>query len=156
MISQLKGLLPRSDYLPRFVRNRSEQFESRIVMVRITENDSPWLSDMQGSVIPVAVAHGEGRPEFELRDHSQALFKGKHVAMQYVDSHHQITERYPYNPNGAAQGLAGVLANDGRVLMMMPHPERVFRACQNVYQDQEWKEDGPWLRLFRNARKYLN
>ena len=76
--------------------------------------------------------------------------------MQYVDSHHQITERYPYNPNGAAQGLAGVLANDGRVLMMMPHPERVFRACQNVYQDQEWKEDGPWLRLFRNARKYLN
>ena len=156
MISQLKGLLPRSDYLPRFVRNRSEQFESRVVMVRITENDSPWLSDMQGSVIPVAVAHGEGRPEFELRDHSQALFKGKHVAMQYVDSHHQITERYPYNPNGAAQGLAGVLANDGRVLMMMPHPERVFRACQNVYQDQEWKEDGPWLRLFRNARKYLN
>ncbi len=156
MITQLKTLLPESDYLPRFVRNRSEQFESRTVMVKIGRNDSPWLSGMQDSVIPVAVAHGEGRAEFELSGHSEELFKKQQVAMQYVDSHHQITERYPYNPNGAVQGLAGVLGNRGKVLMMMPHPERVFRTCQNVYQDKDWAEDGPWLRLFRNARKQLD
>ena len=155
MVAQLKALLPESDYLPRFVRNRSEQFESRTVMVKIASNDSPWLSDMQGSVIPVAIAHGEGRAEFELAKHSEEVFRDQQVAMQYVDSHHQITERYPYNPNGAVQGLAGVLGNCGKVLMMMPHPERVFRACQNVYQDKDWVEDGPWLRLFRNARKQL-
>ncbi len=155
MISQIKPILPDSQNLPRFVRNRSEQFESRTVMVKVNETKSPWLSGMEGSVLPVAVAHGEGKVEFDLSEQLNGLYDKNQVALQYVDSHHQVTERYPYNPNGAPKGIAGVLANEGKTLIMMPHPERVFRVCQNVFQDDGLEEDGPWLRLFRNARAQL-
>ena len=159
MLAQLAELIPGADHWPKFVRNKSEQFEGRTVMVRINEISSAWLDGMQGSVMPVAVAHGEGRAEFTQHDDLNAMLQGNspaEVALQYVDDQHQITQTYPHNPNGAIAGLAGVTANSGRVLAMMPHPERVYRGCQNVWVDPTWGEDGPWLRLFRNARVALN
>ena len=152
MLSQLRSLIPEAEHWPSFVRNRSEQFEGRTVMVRVESNTSPWLADMVGSVMPVAVAHGEGRPEF--RDGDFALVeKRQQVALRYVDAKHQVAGHYPDNPNGAPDGLAGLTAANGRVLAMMPHPERVYRSIQNVWRDPAWGEDGPWLRLFRNARR---
>ncbi len=156
MLAQMAELIPQADAWPVFVRNRSEQFEGRTVLTRIGENTSPWLTGMQGSVLPVAVAHGEGRAEFRSGRGMDDLHARGQVALQYVDAAHQVTETYPANPNGAAQGLAGITANNGQVLAMMPHPERVFRSCQNVWQGETWEEDGPWLRLFRNARVALN
>lgn len=156
MLSQMHSLIPGAEHWPAFVRNRSEQFEGRTVMVKVNPTASPWLADMQGSVMPVAVAHGEGRAEFrDVHDFKQ-LQAQQQLALQYVDAHHSVTERYPDNPNGAVAGLAGVTAKGGQVLIMMPHPERVYRACQNVWQAPTWAEDGPWLRLFRNARAALD
>jgi phosphoribosylformylglycinamidine synthase len=154
MMSALKDIIPGAEYWPRFVRNRSEQFEGRTVLVQINPSDSPWLSDMSGSVVPVVVAHGEGRAEFSGGAEEAEFWKaaGDQVCLQYVDNQHEITERYPANPNGAVRGLAGLTANQGRVMVMMPHPERVFRAYQNSWRDQSWEQDGPWMRLFRNAR----
>ena len=107
--------------------------------------------------MPVAVAHGEGRAEFADEDDAERFWReaAGQVCLQYVDHHHRATERYPHNPNGAPRGLAGLTAADGRVLVMMPHPERVFRSVQNAWRDPAWGEDGPWLRLFRNARVAL-
>ncbi|MEM9622303.1 MAG: phosphoribosylformylglycinamidine synthase [Pseudomonadota bacterium] len=156
MLAQLADLIPGADHWPVFVRNRSEQFEGRTVMVRINATRSPWLTDMQGSVLPVAVAHGEGRAEFRRGRQVTSLADAGQLALQYVDSQHAVTQVYPANPNGAVEGLAGITAADGRVLAMMPHPERVYRACQNVWQDRTWHEDGPWLRMFRNARRALD
>ena len=110
---------------------------------------------MDGSVLPVPVAHGEGRAEFDDAEGFDRLEAASAVAAQYVDNHHQVTEAYPANPNGAVQGLAGATAAEGRTLILMPHPERVFRTCQNAWADPSWGEDGPWLRLFRNARRAL-
>jgi phosphoribosylformylglycinamidine synthase len=155
MLSQMHDLIPGAEHWPRFVRNRSEQFEGRTVLTRITQARSPWLEGMQGSVMPVAVAHGEGRAEFMQMGDLQALNQTTQVALEYVDASYRVTEQYPDNPNGAEAGLAGVIANNGQVLVMMPHPERVFRSCQNVWQDPMWGEDGPWMRLFRNARVAL-
>jgi len=157
MLSSLKALIPDAQSWPRFVRNRSEQFEGRTVLVRVAAGDSPWLAGMHGSVLPIAVAHGEGRAEFEDDAHATRFWQSHHhqVALQYVDNHHAVTERYPANPNGAERGLAGLTAAQGRVLVMMPHPERVFRSIQNPWRDPAWGEDGPWLRLFRNARVAL-
>ena len=139
------------------MRNRSEQFEGRTVLVKVNPGDSVWLDEMSGSVLPIAVAHGEGRAEFS-DSASEARFwesEARQVCLQYVDNRHEITERYPANPNGAVRGLAGLTAGHGRVLVMMPHPERVFRAYQNPWRDGTWREDGPWMRLFRNARVAL-
>jgi len=157
MMSALKDIIPGAEHWPRFVRNRSEQFEGRTVLVKINPSDSPWLSDMSGSVLPIAVAHGEGRAEFADADHESRFWQsaGEAVCLQYVDNHHAVTERYPANPNGAVRGLAGLTAAKGRVMVMMPHPERVFRAYQNAWRDPSWHEDGPWMRLFRNARRAL-
>ena len=153
MLSQLRELIPQAEHWPSFVRNRSEQFEGRVVMVCIEDNASPWLNDMAGSVIPVAIAHGEGRAEFTGPD--AARIAARQTALRYVDAQHQIATLYPDNPNGAPDGLAGLTAADGRVLAMMPHPERVFRSVQNVWRDPAWQEEGPWLRLFQNARSYF-
>jgi len=155
MLAQMAELIPGAEHWPRFVRNRSEQFEGRVVMVKVAANTSPWLDSMQGSVMPVAIAHGEGRAEFSAAQDLNRLREQGQVAFNYVDAQHQITERYPCNPNGASQGLAGLTAADGRVLLMMPHPERVFRSCQNVVADPKWGDFGPWMRLFDNARKTL-
>jgi phosphoribosylformylglycinamidine synthase len=157
MMAALDALIPEASHWPRFVRNRSEQFEGRTVLVRINESESPWLAGMAGSVMPVAVAHGEGRAEFADEPERQAFWAehGADVCLQYVDNHHAVTGHYPENPNGADRGLAGMTAARGRVLVMMPHPERVFRSSQNAWVDPAWGEDGPWLRLFRNARVAL-
>lgn len=156
MMAQMQELIPGAENWPSFVRNRSEQFEGRTVMVKINDVQTPWLNGMQGSVMPVAVAHGEGRAEFAHGEHLAALQSNNQLAMQYVDSRHQVASLYPDNPNGAIEGLAGLTAADGRVLIMMPHPERVFRSVQNVHRDAAWGEDGPWMRLFRNALKTLS
>ena len=150
MLAQLKALIPGANAWPRFVRNRSEQFEGRSVVIRVNRNDSPWLVGLAGSRLPIAVAHGEGRAEYD----DEAL-SASDLAMQYVDGSGNATERYPMNPNGSAEGLAGLTSTDGRALIMMPHPERVFRSIQNSWYPNEWGEDGPWLRLFRNARVAL-
>ena len=152
MMANLKDLIPAAENWPRFVRNRSDQFEARTVLVRINPVASPWLEGMAGSVVPVPVAHGEGRAEFQDPADLEALTAGRQLCAQYVTGRHDPAATYPANPNGSADGLAGVTAAAGRVLVMMPHPERVFRACQNSWPDPAWQEDGPWLRLFRNAR----
>jgi phosphoribosylformylglycinamidine synthase len=155
MLAQLRELVPGAEHWPRFVRNRSEQFEGRSVLVEIADSASPWFEGMVGSVLPVAVAHGEGRAEFGSAEDLDALRAAKQLAVRYVDANYQVANRYPDNPNGAIDGLAGITANNGKVLVMMPHPERVFRSCQNVWQHESWGEDGPWMRLFRNARTAL-
>ena len=152
MLAELKALIPGAESWPRFVANRSERFEARTVQVRIKDLPSPWLAGMAGALLPVPVAHGEGRAEF---DEGVAFADLARVAVQYVDGTGAPTMRYPHNPNGAEQGLAGIAAANGRVLAMMPHPERVFRAVQNSWLDESLGEDGPWLRLFRNARVAL-
>ena len=152
MLCELKSLVPGAAAWPRFVRNRSEQFEGRSVTVRIAHTDSPWLAGMAGSVLPIAVAHGEGRAEFE---HPEWDARQARTALRYVDGVGRPTERYPLNPNGSAAGLAGLVSSDGRALVMMPHPERVFRSIQHSWCPHDWDDDGPWLRLFRNARAAL-
>ncbi len=154
MMSTMSSLIPGAGLWPRFVRNRSEQFEGRTTLVRITSAESPWLVGMSGSVLPIAVAHGEGRAEFASPDRAAEFWDSAahQVCLQYVDGDHRVTERYPANPNGAPRGLAGLTAAGGRVLVMMPHPERVFRSVANAWRDPSWGQDGPWLRLFRNAR----
>lgn len=156
MMAQLKSLIPGADHWPRFVTNRSERFEARTVQLRINDVRSPWLDGMQGSVLPVAVAHGEGRAEFVSSTDFDALKRNGQLAMQYVDPDLDVTMQYPFNPNGAVEGLAGLTAADGRVLILMPHPERVFRSATNAWRDAGWGEDGPWLRLFQNAAVALD
>ncbi|MDP9010046.1 MAG: phosphoribosylformylglycinamidine synthase [Pseudomonadota bacterium] len=155
MLSALKDLIPGAAAWPRFVRNRSEQYEARLSLVRIPKSNSVLFAGMQGSVLPIAVAHGEGRAEFDLGSGAGALMAANVVTLQYVDHHDQPTERYPFNPNGSSMGLAGLCSTDGRVTSIMPHPERVFRSVQNSWVSKEWAEDGGWMRLFRNARVFV-
>jgi phosphoribosylformylglycinamidine synthase len=148
MFSQLKTLIPGAARWPRFVRNLSEQFEARSTLVKVASEASPWLAGMRGAVMPIAVAHGEGRVELD----GDTTVNQLAVAVQFVDGEHVPTERYPLNPNGSVEGIAGLTSDDGRALILMPHPERVFRTITNSWHPDEWGEDGPWLRLFRNAR----
>jgi phosphoribosylformylglycinamidine synthase len=155
MLSALKELIPGADAWPRFVRNRSEQYEARLALVRVPPSPSVLLAGMHDSVLPIAVAHGEGRAEFDLGLDAAQLLAQRLVTLQYVDTRGQPTEKYPFNPNGSARGLAGLCSVDGRVTSLMPHPERVFRTVQNSWAPNEWLEDGGWMRLFRNARVFL-
>jgi phosphoribosylformylglycinamidine synthase len=155
MLSALKELIPGAAAWPRFVRNRSEQYEARLALVRVPNSHSVLFSGMQGSVMPIAVAHGEGRAEFDGASDAVALLGQNLVTLQYVDHRDQPTEKYPFNPNGSARGLAGLCSADGRVTSIMPHPERVFRSVQNSWVAKEWREDGGWMRLFRNARVFV-
>jgi phosphoribosylformylglycinamidine synthase len=150
MMSNLHELIPGAELWPHFVRNRSEQFEARLSLVEVQASKSLFLQGMAGSRMPIAVAHGEGRAEFA-RSPQAALDTGL-VALRFVDNHGRATEAYPANPNGSPLGIAGLTNLDGRFTIMMPHPERVFRSVQYSWAPQEWGEDGPWLRLFRNAR----
>jgi phosphoribosylformylglycinamidine synthase len=151
MMSNLKDIIPGAAHWPAFKRNRSEQFEARFSQVEIQPSPSILLEGMAGSRIPVAVAHGEGRVVFN-GDASQA---NGLVSVRYVDAQGVPTERYPFNPNGSEQGITGLTTTDGRVTIMMPHPERVFRAVQHSWRPDDWQEDAPWMRLFRNARKWV-
>ena len=158
MMSNLHTLIPGASAWPHFVRNKSEQFEARVAMVEIQPSPSLFFDGMAGSRLPVVVAHGEGYAEFAdeaaiaIRD-AQSL-----IALRFIDNTGQVTERYPLNPNGSPQGITGLTTADGRFTILMPHPERVFRTVQNSwYPDgtHGWGEDGPWLRMFRNARKWV-
>ncbi|MGM0571495.1 phosphoribosylformylglycinamidine synthase [Marinobacter sp.] len=154
MLSNLHELIPGTAGWPRFVRNQSEQFEARLVMVEVQASKSAFLDGMAGSRMPIAVAHGEGRAEFGASGF-EAFDQSGQVALRYVDHHGQATTRYPYNPNGSEGGITGLASQDGRVTIMMPHPERVFRTAQFSWHPDGWGGDGPWLRMFRNARKWL-
>lgn len=155
MMSNLKSLIPGADHWPHFVRNRSEQFEARTSLVQIQQSASVLLLGMEGSHLPIAVAHGEGRAEFKDAAHLQAVEEGGSVAMRYVDNRISATERYPYNPNGSPNGITALCSEDGRATIMMPHPERVFRAVANSWRPDDWNEDGGWVRMFRNARLFV-
>jgi len=155
MLSALKELIPGAEGWPRFVRNRSEQYEARLTLVRVPPSRSVLFAGMQGSVLPIAVAHGEGRAEFDAGSSAASLISRRLVTLQYVDNREQPTQQYPFNPNGSELGLAGLCSADGRVTSVMPHPERVFRTVQNSWAPKEWIEDGGWMRLFRNARVFL-
>ncbi|SFT48393.1 phosphoribosylformylglycinamidine synthase [Halomonas saccharevitans] len=155
MLAQLKELIPGAEAWPRFVRNESEQFEARVSMVQVEESPSILLAGMQGSRLPIAVAHGEGRAEFRDSAHLRSLQGSGQVALRFLDNHGQVTTRYPANPNGSPSGITGLTTPDGRVTIMMPHPERVVRAVTNSWRPAEWTKDGAWMRLFRNARTWL-
>ncbi|WP_113907206.1 phosphoribosylformylglycinamidine synthase [Aliidiomarina celeris] len=155
MLSTLAELIPGTEDWPRFVTNRSERFEARVAMVEVQQNNSPWFSGMVGSRVPIAVSHGEGRTLYQAPEQQAALAARQGVALRYVDNYGQVTEQYPANPNGSEQGVTGIVNADGRVAIMMPHPERVFRAVANSWYPETWGEDGAWTRLFRNARVTL-
>jgi phosphoribosylformylglycinamidine synthase len=155
MLAALKELIPGAEGWPRFVRNRSEQYEARLSLVSLPKSNSVLFAGMQGSVLPIAVAHGEGRAEFAPDTGAAALLERQLITLQYVDHRDQPTQRYPFNPNGSELGLAGLCSSDGRVTALMPHPERVFRSVQNSWAPTEWAEDGGWMRLFRNARVFV-
>ena len=156
MVSLLKDLIPGASAWPRFVRNRSEQFEARTTLVQAADSNSVFFAGMTGSVFPIAVAHGEGQAEFRSTADLQTLQAAGGLALRYVDNRGESTEHYPQNPNGSPLGIAGLCSADGRATIMMPHPERVFRAVQNSWRPQDWQEDAPTLRLFRNARVWLD
>jgi len=154
MMSNLHELIPGTEHWPHFVRNRSEQFEARVAMVEVPRSPSVFFEGMAGSRMPIAVAHGEGFAEF--RDGTQLAAARKLIALRFVDNRGQATERYPLNPNGSPEGISGLTTADGRFTIVMPHPERVFRSIQNSWYPASWKEDGPWMRMFRNARRWVN
>ncbi|WP_404363545.1 phosphoribosylformylglycinamidine synthase [Marinobacter sp.] len=155
MLSSLHELIPGTEAWPRFVRNQSEQFEARLVMVEVQPSPSVFLQGMAGSRMPIAVAHGEGRTEFRSEAQTAQLAQSGQVSLRFVDNLGRVTERYPFNPNGSEGGITGVTSMDGRVTVLMPHPERVFRTAQYSWHPDSWGEDGPWLRMFRNARRQL-
>ncbi len=155
MLSTLHELIPGAAGWPRFVRNRSEQFEARVSQLEILDSPSMFFVGMTGSVIPIAVAHGEGRAEFRSADGAERALDSGIVATRYVDGHGRVATRYPANPNGSPEGITGLTAAGGRVTIMMPHPERVFRTVQHSWHPDGWDEDAPWMRMFRNARLWV-
>lgn len=153
MVSNLAEIIPGAEAWPKFKRNLSEQFEARLSMVHVPKSASLILNEMQGSSLPVVVSHGEGRADFAL--HGGNISADLGIALQYVDGQNQVTQTYPLNPNGSPQGIAGVTNADGRVTIMMPHPERVYRAAQMSWKPEGWTELSGWYRLFAGARKAL-
>lgn len=153
MVSNLAEIIPGAEAWPKFKRNLSEQFEARLSMVHVPKSTSLILNEMQGSSLPVVVSHGEGRADFAL--HGGKISDDLGIALQYVDGQNQVTQTYPLNPNGSPQGIAGVTNADGRVTIMMPHPERVYRAAQMSWKPEDWTELSGWYRLFAGARKAL-
>ena len=155
MLSNLKSLIPGAELWPHFVTNRSERFEARAAMIEITESNSVLFADMAGSRMPIAVSHGEGRAEFASGTEPSALQAQGMLSGRYVDNYGRPTEQYPANPNGSSQGVTAFTSSDGRATIMMPHPERVFRTVSNSWHPSDWQEDSPWMRMFRNARKFV-
>ena len=125
-------------------------------MVEVQESPSILLAGMAGSRMPIAVSHGEGHAEFASKDALQAVESQQKVALRFVDNQGKVTQLYPANPNGSVNGITGLTSEDGRVTIMMPHPERVFRAVTNSWRDPNWNEDSPWMRMFRNARRFVD
>jgi phosphoribosylformylglycinamidine synthase len=155
MMSNLHQIIPGAEHWPHFVRNRSEQFEARFAMVEVMPSPSMFFAGMSGSRMPIAVAHGEGFAEFFDAGAVEAALHQQLVTMRYVANDGSPTEIYPLNPNGSPRGITGLTTPDGRFSIMMPHPERVFRAVQHSWRPDDWEEDGPWMRMFRNARCFV-
>ena len=155
MLSNLHELIAGTELWPRFVRNRVEQFEAQLSLVEVLPSPSLFLRGMEGSRLPIAVAHGEGRAEFRDEKGPDAALAAGLVTLRFVDHFGRPAETYPANPNGSPGGITGLCSRDGRFTILMPHPERVFRTVQYSWHPDGWGEDGPWLRLFRNARRWL-
>ena len=170
MLSRLKELIPGAAHWPAFVENASQQFEARYSMVQIRDDaagdgsngsssSSVFFSGMNGSLLPIVVSHGEGRAEFASPAGLQGCSDDGLIPLRYTDNYGAVTEKYPFNPNGSPQGIAGVRSRDGRVLAMMPHPERTIMADVGSWAPREeidqWGQFGPWLKMFRNARKWV-
>lgn len=155
MLAALQELIPGADHWPRFVRNQSEQFEARVSLVRVEPSPSIFLDGMVGSELPVVVSHGEGRARFADESALDACEAASLVALRFVDHRAAVTERYPENPNGSPRGITALTTPNGRVLALMPHPERVFRSVQMSWRPREWGENSPWQRLFANARRFV-
>ena len=155
MLSNLKDIIPGADSWPSFERNLSDQFEARLVQVKISETESVLLNDMENWIIPVASAHGEGRAHFS-DNNLEELEKSNQIAMRFIDSQENQTEKYPINPNGSPNGITGITAANGRVTIMMPHPERVFRKVQMSWYSKDWEKFSPWMQIFVNAKKFCD
>ncbi|AKA37996.1 phosphoribosylformylglycinamidine synthase [Yersinia ruckeri] len=155
MMSNLRELIPGAEHWPRFVRNLSDRFEARFSLVEVANSPSLFMQDMVGSQMPIAVSHGEGRVEVRDQQHLAALEQQNLVALRFVNNRGEVTDQYPANPNGSVHGITAVTSTSGRATVMMPHPERVFRTVSHSWHPEEWGEDSPWMRLFRNARKQL-
>ncbi|ENM5789732.1 phosphoribosylformylglycinamidine synthase [Vibrio mimicus] len=155
MLSNLRDLIPGAELWPRFVRNESERFEARFSLVEVQKSPSLFFSEMAGSRMPIAVSHGEGCVEVRNAEHLTAIEQSGTVAIRFVDNFGQPTQAYPSNPNGSPNAITGLTTQDGRVTIMMPHPERVFRTVANSWHPDNWGENGAWMRMFQNARKYL-
>jgi phosphoribosylformylglycinamidine synthase len=153
MMSNLHEIIPGAAHWPHFVRNASEQFEARFVMLEVLPTPSLFFDGMEGSRIPVAMAHGEGFAEF--RDAQQLAAAQPLVALRFVDHRGRPAESYPYNPNGSPQGITGLTTANGRFTILMPHPERVFRTAQMSWHPDDWGEPSPWFRMFSNARRFV-
>ncbi len=156
MLSHLRDLIPGADHWPEFYRNQSEQFEGRFAMVEVVDSPSILLKDMQGSKMPIAVAHGEGRAVFTGSNTAENALDKHLVSMRYIDHNSQPTQHYPENPNGSEQAITGLSNADGRYTIMMPHPERVVRTVSHSWHPDDWGEDSPWMRMFRNARVWVD
>ena len=161
MLSQIKNLIPGAAHWPIFIQNVSEQFESRFIMVEILESSSIIFKEMQGLKMPIVISHSEGRTKYIQNNDMNVLISNQQTVMRYIDTQGFPTEYYPFNPNGSLQGFTGFTSKDGRVTIMMPHPERVFRLVQMSWYPKSWKEDtqqdySPWMRLFMNARVWVN
>ncbi len=155
MMSNLKSIIPGADHWPRFVQNQSERYEGRFVQVKVEKSPSILFAGMEGSVIPIAVAHGEGYAEFPDRAAAERFSTSGLVSARFVDNHHRATEHYPLNPNGSPLGMTALTTTTGRVTIMMPHPERVFRSACMSWSPKDWPEDSPWMKLFYNARAWV-
>ena len=154
MLSSIKELIPGTEDWPTFVKNDSEQFEARFLSVSIEKNNSPFFLGMEGSILPIAVAHGEGKAQFRDDKALKNAIKTNIISLKYVDNYNDGTLRYPYNPNGSELGITGLNSTDGRISIMMPHPERVFRSQQLSWKPYRWKEYSPWMQIFLNAYKF--
>ncbi|EGQ7672466.1 phosphoribosylformylglycinamidine synthase [Vibrio cholerae] len=155
MLSNLRDLIPGAELWPRFVRNESDRFEARFSLVEVQKSPSLFFSEMAGSRMPIAVSHGEGRVEVRDAQHLAAIEQSGTVAIRFVDNFGQPTQAYPSNPNGSPNAITSLTTQDGRVTIMMPHPERVFRTVANSWHPDNWGENGAWMRMFQNARKYF-
>ena len=158
MMSNLHSIIPGAEGWPRFVQNKSERFEARVASLKIEKSPSILFAGMEGSVLPIAIAHGEGFAEFPTGDAADAFSTSGLVSARYVDNHHNVTQQYPLNPNGSPHGMTALTTKTGRVTILMPHPERVFRTVQNSWVPKAWTTGGdnsPWMRLFQNARTWV-
>jgi phosphoribosylformylglycinamidine synthase len=155
MLSSLRELIPGAEHWPSFVRNHSDQFEARVALVEVQHSASILMRGMAGSRLPIAVAHGEGRAEFSSPRLIKAVHANRGIALRFVNNRGQVTETYPANPNGSPEGITGICSKSGRVTLMMPHPERVFRSAQLSWHPPEWGNYSPWFKLFQNARSFV-